>query len=70
MGAAELEKVPDREIYATGAQGSVAWFEDTVGFADNNFDDGGNEVIWRRRVGRRNEKNRARGRTARQEPPP
>ena len=43
-GAADFEAVPGREEYDSGEDGSAAWAKDMLEFADDNFNDAGNEV--------------------------
>jgi hypothetical protein len=43
-GAADFEAVPGREEYDLGEDGSAAWAQDMLEFADDNFNDAGIEV--------------------------
>ena len=43
-GAADFEAVPGREEYDSGEDGSAEWAKDMLEFADDNFNDAGNEV--------------------------
>ena len=43
-GAAVFEAVPGREEYDLGEDGSAAWAQDMLEFADDNFNDAGIEV--------------------------
>ena len=43
-GAADFEAVPGREEYDLGEDGSAEWAKDMLEFADDNFNDTGNEV--------------------------
>ena len=43
-GAADFEAVPGREEYDLGVDGSAAWAQDMLEFADDNFNDAGIEV--------------------------
>jgi len=43
-GAADFEAVPGREEYDLGEDGSAEWAKDMLEFADDNFNDAGNEV--------------------------
>ena len=41
---ADFEAVPGREEYDLGVDGSAAWAQDMLEFADDNFNDAGIEV--------------------------
>ena len=43
-GAADFEAVPGREEYDLDEDGSAAWAQDMLEFADDNFNDAGIEV--------------------------
>ena len=40
----DFEAVPGREEYDLGEDGSAEWAKDMLEFADDNFNDAGNEV--------------------------